>query len=531
MALGLHAMHIAPPILLGASASTNINSGAGAGAGSAANSRRGSPGPGAQPQQAVGYGTGGYGGQAATAAAAAAAAAGAGAGGRRGSPGPAALTHAAAVAAAAAAAAAAGAGGYNPYGGYGGGGGGSGVESMGDDDDDLGLGLGGLDDDDDIDTAGMTTEEKGRLRLARKAELARASRRRKKMYVKDLEEKVKRLGHRVEELRAQLGQANAVAANASAAAAAAQAAAGDAAPRGGPGAGAGAGAGTGGGSGSGSGLLAGFDLESVASCAALEAERREAHAARLRGLNEQLAFIVDISASTALDGSQTEQLTMAMQSVLLQAREPQGFAEISLDRAIEVSTPDLATRFALLGIDQGDDFGAPPTTSSSLWYTLLCTEVGLSSAQLAELATVRGALRAERAELGRWLQLLGSARSGLLEHQQRLNALMDTVYTGIMTPLQMARYYVWVEKNNWCLDMLDTLGVADPATAAADAAASAGGVGAGGYGLGHDDLTSVASGATENTGMSGVPGGQLGAFAVPASHGLDMTGAALDPNF
>jgi len=122
-------------------------------------------------------------------------------------------------------------------------------------------------------------------------------------------------------------------------------------------------------------------------------------------LKEQLAFIVEISATTALDDVQTQQLTLAMQSVLVQAREPQAFTDGAFTRVLSVATPDLATKFALWGIDQSDTFGEAPTTSSSLWYTLMCTEVGLSLAQLAELDSIRGALRSERAELTRYVKL------------------------------------------------------------------------------------------------------------------------------
>jgi hypothetical protein len=56
------------------------------------------------------------------------------------------------------------------------------------------------DDDDDGRYVGM---DKTKARLARKAELARASRKRKKMYFADLEDKVRRLTAKVEELKAQ----------------------------------------------------------------------------------------------------------------------------------------------------------------------------------------------------------------------------------------------------------------------------------------------------------------------------------------
>mgnify|MGYP001038528521 CR=1 FL=1 len=223
--------------------------------------------------------------------------------GRRNS-GAAAAAAASSAAAAAAAAAASnpgygspnlgyGSGGGGGSGGYygGGGGGGSGADSMGEDDDlDLG-GLDGIDLDDEAETAGMTPDEKAKLRLARKAELARASRRRKKMYVKDLEEKVKRMSARLEDMRAQLNHANnaVAAANATAAAATAAAAAagnggGGDGSGGGYGGGGGGGNGAGGGfagsGGSGSAVPPGFELESVQAWSQLETARHQAHEAR-----------------------------------------------------------------------------------------------------------------------------------------------------------------------------------------------------------------------------------------------------------
>jgi hypothetical protein len=51
------------------------------------------------------------------------------------------------------------------------------------------------------DNSADPTAERATKRLARKAELARASRKRKKMYVQDLEQKVKKLGTKIEELQ------------------------------------------------------------------------------------------------------------------------------------------------------------------------------------------------------------------------------------------------------------------------------------------------------------------------------------------
>jgi hypothetical protein len=104
-------------------------------------------------------------------------------------------------------------------------------DSDSDDDVGAGAGLGGADGDDglsdddllldgggkrDLSTgaalaAATSEDERDRLskRLARKAELARASRRRKKMYVQDLENKVKKLGAKVEELQQRLSRATA----------------------------------------------------------------------------------------------------------------------------------------------------------------------------------------------------------------------------------------------------------------------------------------------------------------------------------
>jgi len=91
----------------------------------------------------------------------------------------------------------------------------------------------------------------------------------------------------------------------------------------------------------------------------------------------------------------------------------------------------------------------------------------------------------------RLCQTIASARNDVLEHQTRLNLLMDRLFSGVMTPLQMARYYVWVEKNNWCLDMLDTLGLGN------------GGAGANGNGSG-------AGGGAAGDGNDGIAGGDFG---------------------
>ena len=44
----------------------------------------------------------------------------------------------------------------------------------------------------------------------------------------------------------------------------------------------------------------------------------------------------------------------------------------------------------------------------------------------------------------------------MARHCKSLNLAMEKMQ-GVMTPKQLATFYVWVEKNQWCMQMMNCL--------------------------------------------------------------------------
>lgn len=144
-------------------------------------------------------------------------------------------------------------------------------------------------------------------RLARKAELARASRRRKKMYVQDLEAKVRQLGAKVEDLQAKASASKAA-----------------------------------------GGVPSG---PSVAELAGEESKRRE----QQHAIRQTLATLLS-KPDASKTASDLHQISQLMRQFVENSRERQAQMESHFDHVIEAITPGLQAKFAMWGLDQNDEF-------------------------------------------------------------------------------------------------------------------------------------------------------------------------------
>ena len=279
-------------------------------------------------------------------------------------------------------------------------------------------------------------------RLSRKAELARASRKRKKMYVADLEEKVSKLAATVEELQKRLKknagglskeervrreQQSAIKERLTqliAQAEVAQAAADGAAPV------AAATAST-------------PATTSAASPSATAAEEQSAPAASSPSPSELLV------AAPATAHRASPELQELVTRFVYNSRERQGHVDYYFDRVSASLQPGLQVRFAMWGLTQPDAFyGAP-----GLWQSLMEGEIGLDTQQMEWILSKRTAIHAERKNLQTCELMLRETRNAISMHLHSLHGHMDDLLS-VMTPLQLAKFYLWVENNAWCMQML-----------------------------------------------------------------------------
>lgn len=87
---------------------------------------------------------------------------------------------------------------------------------------------------------------------------------------------------------------------------------------------------------------------------------------------------------------------------------------------------------------------------------LVFPQVGLSEAQLQVVMSKRKYVRSERHALAQCEQMLKEVREVITGHLRSLNHHIDEIQN-VMTPLQLAKFYMWVENNEWCMQMLNTM--------------------------------------------------------------------------
>ncbi len=121
------------------------------------------------------------------------------------------------------------------------------------------------------------------------------------------------------------------------------------------------------------------------------------------------------------------------------------------------SVPGVQVKFALWGLDQPDDFYTKP----GLWSSLMYNEVGVTEEQMRLITSRRDAIHQERKNLAQCERVLKETRERITQHLVGLNRQMDALQS-VLTPLQLAKFYVWVEENEWCMQMLNSMWSAQP---------------------------------------------------------------------
>ncbi len=133
-------------------------------------------------------------------------------------------------------------------------------------------------------------------------------------------------------------------------------------------------------------------------------------------------------------------------------RERQARIDFYLDRVSDSLMPGNSVKFAIWGLDQTDEFYAKP---DGLWITLM-KQVGVSDQQIALLKSRRSTVHAERLNLQNCQHALKVIRARMHSHLTTLYQVIDDI-NAALSPLQLAKLSLWVENNQWCLSLLNSL--------------------------------------------------------------------------
>lgn len=100
------------------------------------------------------------------------------------------------------------------------------------------------------------------------------------------------------------------------------------------------------------------------------------------------------------------------------------------------------------GLDQNDDFYTKP----GLWTSLMSKEIGLAPNQLAAILAKRPAIHQERKNMVQCESMIAELRVKAGQHLRSLHQTMDEIQS-VMSPTQLAKFYLWVENNEWTMQM------------------------------------------------------------------------------
>jgi len=83
-------------------------------------------------------------------------------------------------------------------------------------------------------------------------------------------------------------------------------------------------------------------------------------------------------------------------------------------------------------------------------------ELGLTGPQVDALSGQKEFIKADREIVQQCIQLIKSLRSKVSEHVKTSQGITDGLRR-ILTPVQVAKFLMWVEKNQRSMDMLNSM--------------------------------------------------------------------------
>jgi len=197
-------------------------------------------------------------------------------------------------------------------------------------------------------------------------------------------------------------------------------------------------------------------------------------------------------------------------------RRRQHAIDAHLDEVEDSLTQGDPIKFAFWTLDQDPAFFEAPGPAPKM-LQVLGREIGLTAEQLHRLSAHRPAIRKDRETLTHCHELLREARELIQDHIHNSSPIMEDIRR-ILSPVQVAKFFVWVEKHQHSVKTLTTLwkSVGSDGGGSGDAS----GAGSSAEGAAAD---SGAEGESETVG--GGEGPHLGSLAAHEDDGDDGSGA------
>ena len=84
-------------------------------------------------------------------------------------------------------------------------------------------------------------------------------------------------------------------------------------------------------------------------------------------------------------------------------------------------------------------------------------DLEMTKEQVEKLANQKQTIRSDRETVGQCLQLVEQLRKKISAHMEASQSITDNL-RHILTPVQVAKFLMWVEKNKRSMDLLNTIG-------------------------------------------------------------------------
>jgi len=169
-------------------------------------------------------------------------------------------------------------------------------------------------------------------------------------------------------------------------------------------------------------------------------------------IREELAQIV--SRSEEQKGTLSEEddklLRNCISDYMQCLRTYQASSSHLLERLEREFTPSIPARFVIWALTQSD-----PQTAG-LWPSLLMEHVGFTPEQLAQTEQFKAQMVSVKNELAQCLSFAHQFKDFMEEHFQRLNHLMESIQR-YFTPIQLAKFYLWIQDNQWLLQLVPSV--------------------------------------------------------------------------
>ena len=113
-------------------------------------------------------------------------------------------------------------------------------------------------------------------------------------------------------------------------------------------------------------------------------------------------------------------------------------------------------KFAFWSLDRDASFFQSSDQLGPKMLEVLGKDIGLTTEQLARLNAHKPAIRRDRETLARCQEQLRQARQTIHQHIGHSAAIMEQIRK-ILSPVQVAKFFVWVEKHQKSVETLTTL--------------------------------------------------------------------------